>query len=67
METFNVGDSIVTTVHAIGGRQEEVIGTVTGRSMSRKAPTRVLSYVVDATDSGHGKLIVEAAKARSVA
>jgi hypothetical protein len=64
---FNVGDSIVTTVHAIGGRQEEVSGTVTRLNMSRKVPTRVLSYVVDARGEGHGELFVPAADARSVA
>jgi hypothetical protein len=65
-DPFSVGDSVVTTVHSIGGRQEEVVGTVTRLDMSRKVPGRVLSYVVDASASGHGLLSVEAAKARGV-
>jgi hypothetical protein len=62
--TFNIGDSITTTVYMIGDREEEVTGTVTRLNMSRKTPDKVLSYVIDATAAGHGMLIVEAAKAR---
>jgi hypothetical protein len=61
---FNVGDSITTTVHAIGGRQEEVTGPVIRLNMSRKVPGRVLSYEVDAAHAGYGRIVVEVAKAR---
>lgn len=62
--TFNIGDTIATTVYMIGGRQDEVTGVVTELKMSRKTPERVAFYVIDASGSGHGLLSVETGKAR---
>ncbi len=63
---FNIGDSVTTTVHMIGGRSDEVTGTVLKLDMSRKTPGKVLGYVVDASATGYGKLSVPVKDARSV-
>ena len=61
---IELGDTVTTTVHMIGGRSAEVSGPVVDRNESRKTPGRVVSYVVDATESGYGKLVVPVADAR---
>lgn len=67
MSNFNVGDTIVTTVYMIGGRQDEVTGKIIDFKMRRKDTSRIGWYVVDASDLGYGLLCVEPEKARPVA
>jgi hypothetical protein len=67
MSTFNVGDTITTTVYMIGGRSDEVTGKIIDFKMRRKDTSRIGCYVVDASDLGYGLLCVEPEKARPVA
>lgn len=60
-----VGTLATTTVYMIGGRSEDVTGTVVRVTMSRRDPSRVVAYDVDAGESGYGVLHVEAGKIRT--